>query len=152
MPLEQRRCINNICYLISDAQGSVDCPELVAKVEMIVNRFSTVITTNYRRNAFALRSANSFNKLSRNLDKDLFYTNVNMVRRVHSFIETLSGSQTILGTLFLLLFSIVFSVFGIPLHILLFVYNYVYYYFLILINSFSQIIYMQRLVISNNMI
>lgn len=90
LPLEKRREINDVCLLINIANGAVDCPELLGKVQLRTNHIGfrqrpllhvPFASTKYRRNAFFSRSARSFNSLPRDLDIDLFCTKSNVVRR-----------------------------------------------------------------------
>ncbi|KAF9797086.1 hypothetical protein SFRURICE_011842 [Spodoptera frugiperda] len=84
------RELSDVCFLINIATGAVDCPELLEKVQLRTNHIGfrrrpllhvPSASTKYRRNAFFLRSARSFNSLPRDLDIDLFCTKSNVVRR-----------------------------------------------------------------------
>lgn len=91
LPLELRRNINDICFLINIANGSVDCPELLNKIFLRTNQNSLrkrpllqapFASTKYRGNAFCIRSATAYNKLPSHLDIDLFCTSAQKVRKL----------------------------------------------------------------------
>lgn len=91
LPLEHRRLINDICFLLNIANGTIDCAELVAKLELRTNQLGLrqrpllnvpFSCTNYRRNAFFARSTASFNKLPLELNIDLYCTSASTTRRI----------------------------------------------------------------------
>lgn len=91
LPLELRRHIGDISLLMGVANGHIDCPDLVANLALRTNRMglrqrpilSVPFTlTNYVRNVFSIRSARSFNRLSSDLDIDLFCTSVVTLQRL----------------------------------------------------------------------
>lgn len=91
LPLDLRRKINDICFLVNVANGSIDCPELLSKILLRTNQNSLrqrpvlhaqFAATNYRRNAFCIRSVKAFNSLPPNLEVDLFCTNARKIRNI----------------------------------------------------------------------
>lgn len=91
LPLEHRRLINDICFLLNIANGTIDCAELVANIELRTNQLGLrqrpllnvpFSCTNYRRNAFFARSTASFNKLPLELNIDLYCTSASTTRRI----------------------------------------------------------------------
>lgn len=91
LPLELRRNISDVCFLVNVANGSIDCPELLSKICLRTNQNNLrkrpllqvpYSGTNYRRNAFCLRSARAFNSLSSNLEIDLFCTSAQKIRKI----------------------------------------------------------------------
>ncbi|KAG6455708.1 hypothetical protein O3G_MSEX009346 [Manduca sexta] len=90
LPLENRRKVNDICYLVSVANGSIDSPELLTNINLYANQNSLrkrpllhipFSSTNYRRNSFSLRSAIMFNSLSPDLHIDLFCTSTKDIKK-----------------------------------------------------------------------
>uniref|UniRef100_A0A2H1VAL0 SFRICE_006870 n=1 Tax=Spodoptera frugiperda TaxID=7108 RepID=A0A2H1VAL0_SPOFR len=93
-----RRQINDICFLLNIANGTVDCSDLLANLALKTNLlgfrqrpllYTPFTTTKYRRNAFLSRAARSFNVIPHNLNIDLFCTSAATARRLlaKSFFE-----------------------------------------------------------------
>lgn len=90
LPLEHRRTISDISYLMSVARGSIDCPDLLAKIQIRTNIKSLrkrpllsipLVKTNYRQNAFIMRASSAFNKWCVDCDLDLFCTSTAAAKR-----------------------------------------------------------------------
>lgn len=88
LPLELRRDISDICYLMSIAKGSVNSSDLLSKIAIKHNQRSLrskaklhvpMIRTNYRRNSFLPRAIAAFNELP--ADVDLFCTSTTSLKR-----------------------------------------------------------------------
>ncbi|CAK1580774.1 unnamed protein product [Parnassius mnemosyne] len=91
LPLEYRRKVNDICFLVNIVNGSIDSSELLTHIMIRTDlmRFRQrpllyipLASTNYRRNSFFLRSAMEFNRLSSVVDIDLFSTSSKFVKKV----------------------------------------------------------------------
>lgn len=90
LPLENRRVIADLVFLLKIASGAIDCPSLLSqlfyRVPSKVLRSNALIylpsaSTNYRMNTFIWRASNSFNNLSEEYDLDLFNTSIMSARR-----------------------------------------------------------------------
>lgn len=92
LPLSFRREIADITSLLSIANNTIDCPELLVNLKFNVpNRFVRfnppihipLVNTNYRQNSFFWRASNAFNKLSKETDLELyiFCTSVTSARQ-----------------------------------------------------------------------
>lgn len=92
LPLSFRREIADITSLLSIANNTIDCPELLVNLKFNVpNRFVRfnppihipLVNTNYRQNSFFWRASNAFNKLSKetDLELDIFCTSVTSARQ-----------------------------------------------------------------------
>jgi hypothetical protein len=89
LPLKTRRRIAEICFLAQIATGVIDSPELLSKISLNTNmlRFRSRLilhvpfaNTNYRQNAFLIRSCDRISKLS--FDIDLFFTSPASIKRL----------------------------------------------------------------------
>lgn len=101
LPLHVRRNISDICFLANIASGSVDCPELLSRILLRTNQGSLrtrpllqapSASTNYRRNAFCIRSVTAFNGLPKHLEIDLFCTSAHKIKGILSG-EYFGGSR-----------------------------------------------------------
>lgn len=93
LPLYQRRKIADACFLLSVAQGRIDCPELLSNIvlnipvrqfrkhKLLYVPFSRV---NYRINSYLPRSLALFNKLNDDSRIDLFCSSVRNLKTVMS--------------------------------------------------------------------
>lgn len=93
LPLETRRNIGDICFLVNIANGSIDCPDLLSKILIRTNQNNLrkrpllqapTASTNYRRNAFCIRAVKAFNNLPSHLEIDLFNTSARKIRDILS--------------------------------------------------------------------
>lgn len=92
LPLYKRREIADLAYLLSVANGTVDCPELLGLLGLRTNTallrrpnvlHVPLVKTNYRQNAFMIRASNSFNALVKaDVDIDIFNTSIAKLKRV----------------------------------------------------------------------
>lgn len=89
LPLEVRRTVSDICYVLMVANGKVDTPELLAKIGLRSNcaglRTRPLLNvprvrTNFRQNTFTIRAIESFNNAPVNLD--LFCTGPAVAKRL----------------------------------------------------------------------
>ncbi|CAF4919102.1 unnamed protein product [Pieris macdunnoughi] len=90
LPLENRRNISDVCYLLQIVRGFVDCPEMLAKLNLRTDLLwfrhrplfkMPPFNTNYRKNTFLIRSVQTYNQYSTQLDIDLFFSSIDSVRR-----------------------------------------------------------------------
>ncbi|KAL0879152.1 hypothetical protein ABMA27_002946 [Loxostege sticticalis] len=91
LPLEIRREIADMMFLLRISSGSIDCPELLSQVGLRAPtkplRYNPLIylppsSSNYRQNTFIWRASNNFNMLSKKLNLDLFNTSNASVKRL----------------------------------------------------------------------
>lgn len=86
------------------AKGSVDSSELIAKIHLSTQTdlrrrlllHAPFASTTYRRNTFMVRSVSIYNKLTCDLDVDLFATSKLQARYENNFFtsSSYSGTQT----------------------------------------------------------
>lgn len=90
LPLQSRRAIADIVFLMKVVLGIIDCPELLSLVKFNIptrslRNFNLLhipsCSTNYRSSAYVLRASRTFNSMSTRLDLDLFNSSVESVRR-----------------------------------------------------------------------
>lgn len=90
LPLSKRREIADLTFLLKITNNQIDSPDLLSKISLCVPRvrvrFNPLINislarTNYRQNSFLWRVGDQFNKLSRQIDLDLFCSSVESARR-----------------------------------------------------------------------
>ena len=91
LPLSKRREISDLVFLLKIAQGSLDCPDLLAQLNIyspqIPIRRNRILSlpataTNYKRNTYMWRASNNFNRLLLDgHDIDLFYSGIVAARR-----------------------------------------------------------------------
>lgn len=93
LPLDKRRDISDLVFLLKIASGSVDCPELVSHIALRTplksRRFHPLLylpgaTSNFRQNTYLWRAASNFNAVSREVDIDLFNTGCATARKLLS--------------------------------------------------------------------
>lgn len=94
LPLQERRSISDICTMVKIAQSFIDSPHLLSMIRLRVPTRSVRIpflsfyvphcATNYRKNSFFIRSANSYKKLVDFPDLDLFSNSPSVFKRVLS--------------------------------------------------------------------
>lgn len=93
LPLELRREIADITYLLKIASAKIDCPQLLSELSLKVPQKNfrsnpTIclpkVNTNYRQNSYLWRACNKFNLLSKHFELDLFCTSVPSARRMLS--------------------------------------------------------------------
>ncbi|KAL0881825.1 hypothetical protein ABMA27_001603 [Loxostege sticticalis] len=92
LPLFERRYSADLNYLLNVANGSVDCPDLLAQLQLRTNVAALrepdtlhvpFARTNYRQNSFMIRASKSFNNLLKtNKDIDLFNTAASKLKRI----------------------------------------------------------------------
>lgn len=88
LPLQMRRDISDICYLMKICKGIIDCPELLSKINFFTNQLAfrrrpllrtTACKTNYRSNSFLFRACRTFNDVK--VDIDLFHDSIPAVKK-----------------------------------------------------------------------
>jgi hypothetical protein len=93
LPLDKRREIANILFLLKIVSGSIDCPELVSKICLRIPsktlRFGSVLwvppaSTNFRQNAYLWRACNNLNMLLKDINLDIFHSSEASARRIMS--------------------------------------------------------------------
>lgn len=94
LPLELRREIADVTYLLKIATAKIDCPQLLAELSLKVPHrnfrsnptlYLPKANTNYRQNSYLWRACNKFNQLSKQMEQlDLFCTSVPSARRLLS--------------------------------------------------------------------
>lgn len=93
LPLQMRREIADISYLLKITTNLIDCPELLSEISIVVptKHLRTITTihlpvapTNYKQNSFIWRASNYFNKISTLFDLDLFNTSSASARNILS--------------------------------------------------------------------
>lgn len=91
LPLQERRRIADLAYLLNIANGLVDCPELLERIGLRIPYVSSrrpfslhipVAKTKYTQNCFLMRAGQSFNEASVQHNLDLFNTRSNKLKRV----------------------------------------------------------------------
>lgn len=91
LPLEERRRIADVAYLLNIANSKVDCPELLSNLGLRTHTTSLrkpslldIPSTrcSYRQNSFLTRACRCFNSLSNELDLDLFHTSTLKLKRI----------------------------------------------------------------------
>ena len=89
LPLELRRNVADVLFLLDILNNRIDCPELLSKFGLRAPVFSSRhhsllhvphANTNVRQNAYVLRVCTYFNGLSDNDCIDLFNTSASVVR------------------------------------------------------------------------
>lgn len=89
LPLTIRREIADLVYLFKLLNNKIDCPDLLNKIKINIpyktTRFNNLlyvplVATNYRQNSYLWRVSDSFNKVSKRLDIDLFSTSAASAR------------------------------------------------------------------------
>jgi hypothetical protein len=90
VPLKQRREIADIIYLLNITNGVTDCPELLRKLNFNTPTRSkrhhppisiSSASSNYRQNSFLNRASRNLNKLTEEIDIDIFNSKIPSVRR-----------------------------------------------------------------------
>lgn len=90
LPLQNRRRIADLAYLLNIANGSVDCPELLERIGLRVpsslrrpcSIFIPGTRTNYSQNRYLLRASRFLNETTDKLDVDLFNTTSHHLKRL----------------------------------------------------------------------
>ena len=88
-PLDLRRGVSDVVFLLKLVRGVTDCPDLLGKIALkvpscglrnnVYTPFSVPFArTNYRQNSFLVRACLAFNKM--NIDVDLFHDTIHMIR------------------------------------------------------------------------
>ncbi|KAL0822801.1 hypothetical protein ABMA28_004807 [Loxostege sticticalis] len=90
LPLQDRRKIADIVFLLKVAQCKIDSPHLLSLINLrapsrTLRRPITLSVphsiSNYRQNSFFIRAANVFNLMAGDSDIDLFNSSINSVKR-----------------------------------------------------------------------
>lgn len=91
LPLHERRRIADISYLLSLANGTIDCPELLGQLGLRTSSNALrkpnllhipTARSNYRQNSFLIRACRCYNSMSKNVDLDLFNMSVLKFKRI----------------------------------------------------------------------
>lgn len=91
LPLHERRRIADLSYLLSLANGTIDCPELLGQLGLRTpsnalrkpNLLQIPRTrSNYRQNSFLIRACRCYNSISKNVDLDIFNMSVLTLKRI----------------------------------------------------------------------
>lgn len=94
VPLQKRREISDITFLLNITSGVTDCPELLSKLSFNTPYRSKryyppisikTVSSKYRQNSFLVRASRKLNELSKELDIDIFNCKVPNVR--HSLVK-----------------------------------------------------------------
>lgn len=92
LPLKERRDFSDILFLNKIVTSSIDCPEILSKINIYIPSRSfrkspllyvPVAKTNYRKNTYMYRACKTFNKIYHqdNLDIDLFVSNLASIKK-----------------------------------------------------------------------
>lgn len=93
LPLEKRREIGDLVFLLKIASNAIDCPNLLSELYIRPPKKTLrnnalihlpLATAKYRQNTFLWRACRNFNYLSEDLDLDLFNTGPEAARRLLS--------------------------------------------------------------------
>ncbi|KAL0828964.1 hypothetical protein ABMA28_003855 [Loxostege sticticalis] len=93
LPLQVRRTISDIIFILKIAQCHVDSPHLLSLINIRVpsrtlrrpiTLFVPLSATKYRKNCFFIRSANVFNTMAGHSELDLFNSGINSVKKLIS--------------------------------------------------------------------
>ncbi|CAK1580211.1 unnamed protein product [Parnassius mnemosyne] len=92
LPLEMRRQIADITFLLKIASSEIDCPDLLEKLNIKIPKnvrrkvplLLPATKTNYRQNSYMYRASKYFNTVSQLFNLDLFNSSIISARRVLS--------------------------------------------------------------------
>ncbi|CAG9121479.1 unnamed protein product [Plutella xylostella] len=103
LPLELRRSVADVIFVLKVARGEIDCPQLLQLIKLRVperlTRKKDILhvlqcSTNYRQNSFVVRSSIMVNRLCKSNDNDIdiFHSNFEAVRAafVRNFVASLA--------------------------------------------------------------
>ncbi|KAL0881298.1 hypothetical protein ABMA27_001181 [Loxostege sticticalis] len=90
LPLVNRREIADFIYLLKIVTAQIDCPHLLAKINLNVPRkilrrntllYLPKVNSNYRQNSFLWRASSKLNKIIDDSGIDIFHTTITAARR-----------------------------------------------------------------------